>query len=61
MDLHFVWERTEKGTLKVSHIQGVDQWADILTKALTLKSFLELQSPEQTCWISPTSLKGGVY
>lgn len=25
MDLHFVRERTEKGTLKVIHIPGIDQ------------------------------------
>lgn len=44
LDLHFVRERMEKGELVVEHIPGMEQWADIFTKALTPSSFLWLQS-----------------
>lgn len=44
MDLGFIRERTDNGTLTVDHIPGKLQKADILTKALRPKPFKELQS-----------------
>lgn len=43
MDLGFIRERTEKGSLTVEHIPGALQKADILTKALRPKPFKDLQ------------------
>lgn len=43
LDLHFVRERTENGTLKVIHVLGTKQWANILTKALPKRIFSRLQ------------------
>lgn len=34
LDLHFVLEKIEKGDLVVKHINGKDQWVDLLTKEL---------------------------
>jgi len=41
MDLSYVRERVDQGSVIVSHIPGKHQQADILTKALNPKSFLE--------------------
>lgn len=43
MDLHFVLERTEQGTLMVRHILGNQQLSHLLTKSLRPKPFHELQ------------------
>lgn len=43
MDLHFVWEKTDKGEVKVEHIPRIKQMVDILTKALNPKLFLDLR------------------
>lgn len=44
LDLHFVREKVGKGDVIVKHIPGRDQWTDVLTKALPLKLFTNLQS-----------------
>lgn len=44
IDLHFTQERTNDGTLQVQHVEEIDHWSDILTKALPPKSFSFLQS-----------------
>lgn len=56
--LKHVREKVEKGSLQVEHISGIQQKADILTKALRPKPLQELQ-----CKLvgSPTSLRGQCY
>lgn len=44
LDLHFVREKIDNGTLVVNHFSGKDQWADILTKPLPPKAFIEFQA-----------------
>lgn len=41
IDVDFVKERVEQGVIRVCHILGKDEKADILTKALQPKAFLE--------------------
>jgi len=44
MDFHFVREKSEEGIVKVNHIAGKSQKADILTKLLPPKTFSLLSS-----------------
>ncbi|KAK5794789.1 hypothetical protein PVK06_036036 [Gossypium arboreum] len=40
LDLHFIWERVLYGELQINHVPGYDQVVDVLTKPLTVGSFL---------------------
>ena len=42
IDLHFVREHVEKGTVKLNHIRKHHQFTDILTKSLPRTSFLSI-------------------
>lgn len=52
IDLHFVRERVEKGSLFISHIPGKQQCTDILTKVLQLTPFLDLKYILSRSWWS---------
>lgn len=41
LNLHFVRKKTEASELVVKHVPGKNQWADILTKALSLTICLQ--------------------
>ena len=39
LDIHFVRERVQAGELRVLHVPTGEQYADIMTKGLTTKTF----------------------
>ena len=44
LDYHFIREQVQNGLLRVSHISGADQLADVLTKPLARSLFDSLKA-----------------
>ena len=43
IDRHFIKEKLEKGTLQIYFVRTGDQYADVLTKGVSVGSFLNLR------------------
>ena len=59
IDFHFVREKVQSGTLRVSHVASADQLADSLTKPLSRTRFSLLRSKIGVSEM-PTILRGRV-
>lgn len=60
LDLYFVREKVQSGSLMVKHIRSVDQIADILTKAISSSRFYTLRSKLRVNSLPVLSLRGTV-
>lgn len=60
IDYHFVREKVERGNLLVNYVPTADQYADVLTKALSSKRFAVLRSKLAVSELPQSSLREDV-